>query len=155
MDFLKNNRRFSFKLDGTDAWSLDCRSEVTCAGDTVTTVCRFPGGLQITNVAKKYEKFDAYEWVNYLENTSEQPTGILSELWDSDCTLPLAHEDDRKYCAYQPDPKTATKVYAPVGSVWSQTDFSCNVDTMRDARRPNHIYPGETKEYTASGGRSS
>ncbi|MDD6876524.1 MAG: hypothetical protein PUD44_01865, partial [Clostridiaceae bacterium] len=82
MDFLKNNRRFSFKLDGTDAWSLDCRSEVTCAGDTVTTVCRFPGGLQITNVAKKYEKFDAYEWVNYLENTSEQPTGILSELWD-------------------------------------------------------------------------
>ena len=46
MDFLKNNRRFSFKLDGTDAWSLDCRSEVTCAGDTVTTVYRFKGGIQ-------------------------------------------------------------------------------------------------------------
>ena len=155
MDFLKNSKRFSFRLGGADAWASDYQSEVTCAGNEVTTVYRFKGGIQITNMAKKYEKFDAYEWVNYIENTSEQPTGILSELWDSDCTLPLAHEDDRKYCAYQPDPKTATKVYAPVGSVWSQTDFSCNVDTMRDARRPNHIYPGETKEYTASGGRSS
>ena len=57
--------------------------------------------------------------------------------------------------AYFPDTKTATKVYAPIGSVWSKTEFSCDVDTIRAAGRINHIYPGDTKEYSASGGRSS
>lgn len=155
MEFLKNNKRFSFKLGGMNAWDSDYKSEVTSDGDEVTTVYLFDGGIKITNIAKKYDKFGAYEWVNYIENTSDKPSEIISDLWDCDCTLPLKHEDNRKWEAYFPETKAATKVYAPTGSVWSQTEFSCDIDTIRDNRRINHIYPGDTKEYSASGGRSS
>ena len=88
MDFLKNNRRFSFKLGGADAWDSDYKYEVTSIGNEVATVYQFGGGIKITNIAKKYDKYDAYEWVNYIENTSEQPSEIISDLWDCDCTLP-------------------------------------------------------------------
>ena len=155
MDFLKYNKRFSFKLGGADAWDLDYQLSVTCDGKEVTSVYQFEGGIRITNIAKKYDKYDAYEWVNYIENTSDKPSGMISDLWDCDCTLPLKHEDNRKWEAYFPDPKNATKVYAPIGSVWSKTEFSCDIDNIRDNRRINHIYPGETKAYSASGGRSS
>ena len=135
---------------------MDYKSEVTSVGNEVTTVYLFDGGIKITNIAKKYDKYDAYEWVNYIENTSDKPSEIISDLWDCDCTLPIKHEENRKWGeAYFPDTKTATKVYAPIGSVWSKTDFSCDVDAIRDAGRINHIYPGDTKEYSASGGRSS
>lgn len=155
MDFLKNNKRFSFKLGGADAWDSDYKSEVTSIGNEVTTVYQFGGGIKITNIAKKYDKFGAYEWVNYIENTSEQPSEIISDLWDCDCTLPIKYEENRKWEAYFPETKTATKVYAPTGSVWSKTEFSCDIDAIRDNRRINHICPGDTKEYSASGGRSS
>ena len=155
MDFLKNNKRFSFKLGGADAWDSDYKSEVTSIGNEVTTVYQFGGGIKITNIAKKYDKFGAYEWVNYIENTSEQPSEIISDLWDCDCTLPIKYEENRKWEAYFPKTKTATKVYAPTGSVWSKTEFSCDIDAIRDNRRINHICPGDTKEYSASGGRSS
>ena len=155
MEFLKNNKRFSFKLGGMNAWDSDYKSEVTSIGNEVTTVYQFGSGIKITNIAKKYDKFGAYEWVNYIENTSDKPSEIISDLWDCDCNMPLKHEANRKWEAYFPDTKTATKVYAPTGSVWSKTEFSCDIDTIRDNRRINHIYPGDTKEYSASGGRSS
>ena len=155
MEFLKNNKRFSFKLGGMNAWDSDYKSEVTSIGNEVTTVYQFGSGIKITNIAKKYDKFGAYEWVNYIENTSDKPSEIISDLWDCDCNMPLKHETNRKWEAYFPDTKTATKVYAPTGSVWSKTEFSCDIDTIRDNRRINHIYPGDTKEYSASGGRSS
>ena len=155
MDFLKNNKRFSFKLGGMNAWDSDYKSEVTSIGNEVTTVYQFIGGIKITNIAKKYDEYDAYEWVNYIENTSDKPSEIISDLWDCDCTMPIKHEENRKWEAYFPETKTATKVYAPTGSVWSKTEFSCDIDTIRDNCRINHIYPGDTKEYSASGGRSS
>ena len=155
MEFLKNNKRFSFKLGGMNAWDSDYKSEVTSDGNEVTAVYLFDCGIKITNIAKKYDKFGAYEWVNYIENTSEQPSEIISDLWDCDCTLPIKYEENRKWEAYFPETKTATKVYAPTGSVWSETEFSCDIDAICDNRRINHIYPGDTKEYSASGGRSS
>ena len=87
MDFLKNNKRLSFKLDGQDAWDLDYETEITEDGNTITTVYSFKDGLKVTNIAKKYDKFGAYEWVNYLENTSDKCSGIITELWDCDCAL--------------------------------------------------------------------
>jgi alpha-galactosidase len=155
MEFLKNNKRLSFKLDGQSAWDLDFESEVTEDDNILTTVYRFKSGLKVTNIAKKYEKFGAYEWVNYFENTSDISTGIISELWDCCCTLPLEHEEDRKWGAYFPDPKTAAKIYAPNGSVWSKKEFYCDIDAFKDNHHTNHIYPGETKRYSTSGGRSS
>ncbi|MDY3929608.1 MAG: alpha-galactosidase [Clostridia bacterium] len=150
MDFLKNNKRFSFKLDGENAWDLCFKSESTEEGNILNTVYCFKNGLKITNIAKKYEKFGAYEWVNYFENTSDMPSGIISELWDCECTLPIEHEENRKWVAHFPDVKSATKICAPSGSTCAAKEFYSDKN-----RRINHIYPGEKREYSASGGRSS
>lgn len=155
MEFLRENRRFSFNLGGVSAWEMDYKSEVTCDENEVTTVYHFGGGLKVTNIAKKYEKFGAYEWVNYFENTSDKPSEIISELWDCDCTLPITYEEERKWEAYFPDVKTATKIYAPTGSVWSCKEFYCDADATQSNSWENHICVGETKEYATSGGRSS
>lgn len=47
------------------------------------------GAIKTTLEVKKHEKFDAVEWVVWYENTSEQNSGILSEIKDIDAVLPL------------------------------------------------------------------
>ena len=155
MEFLKANKRFSFKLEDKNAWDLNYKSEINEDRDTLITEYYFESGLKVTNIAKKYDKFDAYEWVNYIENMSDTPTGLISELWDCECTLPLEHENPKKWEAYFPDVNTATKIYAPTGSAWAKDEFYSNIDVIRNNDRINHIYPGMTKAYSASGGRSS
>lgn len=155
MEFPKGNHLFSFRLDGVEAWTLDYTSEVENKDDALITSYFFPRGLKITNIVKKYEEYGAYEWVNFLENTSDMPTGIVSDLWDCDCELPLPHEEERKTETFFPDVKTATKVLAPSGSTWSKYEFYCDADVIEDNRRLNHICVGETKRYAASNGRSS
>ncbi len=155
MDFLKNNKRFSFKIGEKDAWDLNFETEVRENQNTITTVYTFENGLKVTNIAKKHEKFGAYEWVNYFENTSDMPTEIISELWDCDCTLPIEYEKNPEWVSYFPDPATATKIYSPTGSNWSAYEFYCDVDELADNHRKHHIRPGDTKEYSASNGRSS
>ena len=96
MDFLKNNPRFSFSYGGKVFAQMTYTMEQTCDANKITTVYTFPDGLRITNVTRR--QGGAYEWVNWLENTAETPTQILSELWDCDVTLPLpyhgVHESD-------------------------------------------------------------
>lgn len=155
MDFLRKNKRFSFKIDGVDAWTTDYNATVTENGNRITTKYEFANGLIVTNEAVKYENSGVYRWVNTFENVSDEPTGIISELWDCDVELPISHEADRKWVAYFPDVKTATKIYAPAGSVWSAKEFYCNIDEIFENVRTNHICAGETKEFRTSGGRSS
>ena len=47
------------------------------------------GAIKTTLEVKKHEKFDAVEWVVWYENTSEQNSGILSEIKDIDAVLHL------------------------------------------------------------------
>lgn len=155
MNFLKNNKRFSFKLNGENAWDLAFKSETVEEKNTLTTVYQFENGIKVTNIAKKYDKYGVYEWVNYFENTSDMPSEIISELWDCDCAMPLEHEENRKIEAYFPDIKTATKIYAPSGSKWTKKEFYSDIDKIENNARINHIYPGQKKQYSASGGRSS
>ncbi len=155
MEFLKNNRRFDFLYDGKSLNEYDFSIEQTKSNNTLTTVYSFADGLKVTNIAKKYENPTAYEWVNYFDNTSDKPTKIISELFDGFVEIPFEHEEQRKWEAYFPDFKTATKIYAPSGSTWSSDEFYCDVDRLVENRRENHIYPGETKEYATTGGRSS
>lgn len=157
MNFLKNNKRFSFKLGEKNAWELEFKTESKCSENELITVYTFKDGLKITNIAKKYNEFGAYEWVNYFENTSNMPSDIISELWDCDVELPFAHEDDRKWGAYFPEKETATKVYNPGGSTNCIKDFCCeSIDAIQDNFfRINHIETQQIKKYSASGGRSS
>lgn len=155
MQFLKENKRFSFCLGGKSAWEHAYKKEEKQEHNTLTTRYVFENGLVVTNVAKKYDKYGAYEWVNYFENTSNNPTEIISELWDCDVELPFETEENRKYQAYFPDEKHATKVYAPVGSTWNKYEFYCNADALYNNRYAYYLFPGETKHYATSGGRSS
>lgn len=155
MQLLKSSKRFSFKIGGKDAWETPHRTEVTEQDGVLTSVYYFENGLKVTNVAKKHAGYPAYEWVNYFENTANTPSELISELWDCDWNLPIAHEDDPKPTAYLPDKKTATKIYAPAGSTWDALEFYCQVDKCAGNRFPHHIRPGETKCYATSGGRSS
>lgn len=113
--------------------------------------------MRITNIAKKYEKFGAYEWINYLENTGSTPTGIISKLWDCDCELSLEYEEERKLSAIHPGPQNATGIFAPYGSMHTETDFHSDVDFCKGDYRPNYIEVGlnNIKRYSTSGGRSS
>lgn len=155
MEFLKKNKRFSFKLDGKNAWECIYETEIIENENALTTIYKFDNGLKITNIAKKYEKYDAYEWVNYIENTGDKPTGIISELWDGDCILPIEHEEPRKFEAYFPEISKATKVFAPIGSVCAPEEFYSDADVAKVHQRINHLYPGKVKTYSTNGGRSS
>ena len=74
MEFLKNNRLFDFIYGGKTFDECEFKVTQKQDGNTVTTVYDFADGLKVTNIAKKYENFGAYEWVNYFENTSSKPT---------------------------------------------------------------------------------
>ena len=155
MNLLKSNKRFSFKLDGTPAWELEHSVSVEEKENELIMAYTFGGGLKITNIARKYSKHGAYEWVNYLENVGDQPTGVISELFDCNITLPLEHEDTRKATAYIEDKNLATQIYNPTGSTWHALEFSTNVNEIRENNRINHIFPGVTKKFTTNTGRSS
>lgn len=155
MKFLKENKRFSFYLGGKSVWDLAYEKEEKQENDTLTTRYVFKNGLVVTNVAKKYDAYGAYEWVNYFENTSSASTEIISDLWDCDVELPAEHEENRKWEAYSPETKHCTKVYAPVGSTWGKYEFYCNVGALHGNTYTNYLFPGDTKRYATSGGRSS
>ena len=155
MEFLKSSRRFSFLYGGKNI----CDSKHTVSVDetdiSLKTTYIFEDGLKVVNEARKYSDFGAYEWVNYFENTGSAPTEIISELWDCDISLPMEHESERKWETNFPDASTATKIYSPSGSTWTKKEFYCNVDEIVENVRVNHIYPGKTKRYKTSTGRSS
>ena len=55
MNFIKNNKRFSFKLGEINAWELGFKTEIKSSGNELITVYNFENGLKITNIAKKYD----------------------------------------------------------------------------------------------------
>ena len=155
-DLLREGRQFSFLLGGKNAWETEYRQEQTETGNVFTSSYWFEGGLKVTNVARFFPEHGAVEWVNWFENTSGRPTPILSRIWDCHWSIPLGSEQaSDKTSDTAPPVEMATKVYAPNGSTWSAYEFYCDVDAVEDRRRHNHIEPGETMTYRASGGRSS
>lgn len=71
-----------------------------------------PDGLKITNIAKKLD--NAYEWVNYFENTSEKPSEIISKLYDCSINFPF-DEAEKKYTgAYHVGFEERVGLYAPI-----------------------------------------
>jgi len=152
MNFLKNNPRISFLYGGKSF--LDCTFErtVTENENELITVYTFENGLKLTNIAKKYDKYGAYEWVNWLENTSEHPTQVVSELWDCDCELPMEQDEPARWTAYQPDPEKVTRIYVPHGATCHLYDFCPTAD---ESATTHYIFPGQTKDYQTSGGRGA
>ena len=155
MDFFKNSLRFSFLLDGVASNELKYTVTERATEKETVTEYLFEGGLKVTSVLKKYGKYDACEWVNYLENTSNEKSGVISELFDCDVTLPIEKEEPPKKQSYIPPAELATKIYSPSGSTWNRKEFYCDVDEFSRNRFDHHIYPGVTKKYSPVGGRSA
>ena len=79
---------FSFKYGGRSSSLLDFKTETHLTDNGVTKVCALEDGLTVTNAVTFHG--DALEWVNYLENRGNEPTEIISELYDADVALPYA-----------------------------------------------------------------
>lgn len=156
MKFLTDVPRISFLYNGKNFEDCMLKKEVKERGNELITVYILENGLKLTNIAKKYTDYGAYEWVSWLENISDRPTSIISDLWDCDCEFPLEEDAPAAWTAYLPDPEKATKILVPRGSDNTLYDFYTaedNIETVHDI--VNHIFPGQVKEYHANNGHSS
>lgn len=153
MIFLKSNPLFDLLYGGTSFSELGYKVIQTEGANELTTVYTLNDGFKVTNIATK--NGDAYEWVNWFENTSDKPTEIISELYDACISLPLPHEEPLGWTAFQPEFDDVTAVYAPAGSTWSFDEFASFSDRNSNNRFDGQLPMGENKTFTASGGRSS
>ncbi len=146
MEFLRDNVRFSFLYGGKNAWEYSYIKNIEEKGNEIVTKYLFDDGLKVTNVARYHHKYNAYEWVNYLENTGDKNSQIISELWDCDCQVTVKHTEKRRRTAYIPNPDLTAKIYAPFGSLCWEKDFICT---------PAYIFADEERVFRSKGGRSS
>ena len=156
MNFLKSTPRFSFLYGGEEAFSLSPKTTVTERDNELTTEYLFPDGLKVTNIAKKHEKYGAWEWINYFENIGKENTRIISELYDGDFLLPMPHGEKLPSSPWTPKIEENTIIYNPNGSTTvDEFDFYTHVDDS--VKRKNFAFVGRSakKTYKSIGGRSS
>ena len=141
---------FSFCCDGETSDALlglaELKENEEVIGD-VKTICKeyyFPKGLVIKQIQKVFEKYNAVEWVLWLENKSEEPTGLITELNDCNYFAPFEY-DPIPEASFLPEKGTA-RIFNPAGS--SRTSYEFCSTTQ-------YIVPGQSYHYEASGGRSS
>lgn len=150
-----NENNFSFNYGGKSFNSIESKINREENGKVTTVEYLLPDGLKITRIETRYPEYDAFEYLTLFENTSDEPSDIISELFDSDSDLPLGGGREYKFTAYIPDKEHATRIYSPKGSTWEADEFFCDVDVYAHNSYQNHIYVGQTKEYKNVGGRSS
>lgn len=155
MEFLKKNQRFSLNYGGKSFSASDATVSMEETGNEFITTYKLKDGLVIINVAKKHEKFDAYEWVNYFKNTGDTPTEIISDLWDCNCEIPIGYSKQYSWTAYLDDPENETQIYAPTGSLCNNYEFYSNMNSITRSKYENLIFSGQSKSYSTSGGVSS
>ena len=114
--------------------------------------------LTVTVKTKKYEEYDAEEWVLWFENTGDTNTKIISDICDCDTVFPFEiDKSQRKTWGYIPD-KSDLCVISMNGMVesdryWENSaechlEFAFNYDYL--CKLPNG-----TKAFANRGGRSS
>lgn len=155
MDFLKNNTRFSFLYGGKDAFECSFTKNIKENENEIITEYIFEDSLKVTNIAKYYPKYDAYEWVNWLENIGNENTQVISELWDCDCEIPFKKAELRPWVPKLPDTDKITKIYAPQGANWSAQEFFSDPHEIKVNVYENLIFLNDSREYGDGNGRSS
>ena len=83
---------FSFLYDGKSIWTCEVQKKVSENENEIITELALSDGLKVTNIAKKHDG-NAYEWVNWFENTGSEPTKILSDIWDCDYIVPFEKDE--------------------------------------------------------------
>ncbi len=155
MEFLKNSERISFLYGGEDVFLNKFEKRIEEKGNELVTEYLFEDGLKVTNIAKKHPEYDAYEWVNYFENTGDKNTKLISELWDSDCDVKIGPADKYEWVADIKDIDYLTKIYNPRGSDNSAEDFSTDIRYMFENEYQNAIHLDLKKCFATEDGRSS
>ncbi len=153
MKSILSQKRFDFLYNDIPFSDLTCTAEQTQNGDALTTVYTLADGLKITNLLTWHG--DACEWVNWFENTSDQPSGVISRLLDACVTLPMAHEEFFERKAWQQEFENVTQLYVPSGSTWAWDEFACYPHRVDDVRFIGQAAPNRSRKYATSGGRSS
>ncbi|MBQ9747582.1 MAG: alpha-galactosidase [Clostridia bacterium] len=155
MDFLKKQRRWDFLYDGRSVWETDAVYGQTVSGNTAVSTLTVEGTLRVTNRAKKYERFGAYEWVSTFENIGTRPTGLITELFDAAYSFAVTDPPAVRK-AYIPPKESEVIMNAPFGSNLSVKEFYVNTDHLEKYFPCRyHLGEGMSYEYNAFGGRSS
>ena len=154
MQTFGDSRCFSFLYNEKQLDECNYRSELN--GEA--TVYDFESGLNVTNIVKKIDEFDAYESLLWFENIGDSDSGIISEI--NDCDMVFSFEIDktkRKPWGYIPD-KDDLCVISMNGMVeperyWENaaecaTEFTFNYDYLCKL-------PDFKKSFECRGGRSS
>ncbi len=147
MEFLKENKGFSFLYDGKPFEPLSVKREQKEPENGMRRTIRTytsGDGLVITQIVEEYPAYNAVKWMLYLENTGTRRTKVISNLYDCDCTFAIGKNPEQMKGYI--DKAGTSKVYKMQGSDKSKTDFMV-VDES--------IQPGERKTYACRGGRSS
>ncbi len=149
MQLFENPQHFSFTYGGIPFWNLEMETRTTTAGDERVWEYRLPDGLTVRHIVTLYPAYGACQWVTWFRNDADTPSQLLTDLCDCDLRFPLQAEPQPSGKAFLPG-KDTTRVYNPIGSLSIWRDFSC-CDEFYDTC----LRPGDSRRYTASGGRSS
>lgn len=152
-----DDRRFSFLYDRVPAYEILGEPEVMRERNETHYVYKLSDGLIFTHILREFSEFSAYEWVNCFEYTGEGSSGVISELYDCDISIPFGHAEPDSYTAYIPDQSGTTKIYAPRGGENVRDAFYCDPDALNGSgfRYENQLFAGQSRRYATSGGRSS
>lgn len=117
----------SFLYNGVPFSELDKQVEPMANGVKYT----LPDGLILTSTLKRYPDQRVFWWVNRWENPTEHDSGLVTDLWDCDVTVPFA--PDPKPCRKDRqdtwEPQTF-RVYEAKGSVAGWDDYSSSYVRM-------------------------
>ncbi len=153
MQFLKDKTLFSFSYGGKAFSELELSVEATEGENSLTRVYTYENKIKFTNIL--YKRGYAYEWENFIENITDTPSEVITDLCDANVTLPMNGEKPRPWGAYQDEFKDATAIWSPKGSLWCYDEFTSFPDTKNGNYYDGHIYAGESRRFATSGGRSS
>lgn len=142
--------RLSFCYDGNP-------THITCPGADSTA--QLPGGLTVTTTVRRYAEYGAVEWVSWLENTSDAPTGLISALWDCDAVWPCPADEALPGLAWLPRADGVVRIFPTNGSNCGDDTLDFSMPADRSGSMDDYIHDlrgeGKTLRYASVGGRSS
>ena len=132
----------SFLYDGVPFAALDKQVEPLSDGVRFT----LPDGLVLTCTLRRFPAAGVIWWVNRWENPTDHASGLVTDLWDCDVTVPFAPDvrptrRDRQD-VWEP---TSLRVYEIKGANVTQDDYSASCKRLWD---------GDTYKTSCQAGRS-
>ena len=155
MAMLPESDLFSFLYNGRPSGECAVSRTVTKTAAGETRTAAFPGGLRVATVITPHPAHGAVEWVNYLENTGDSPTGVIGDLRDCDISLPLPYEAPVRWTAVRPSPVEVTHIFVPKGSNLCADEFDYRRQAEDSFDAATMLFPGQRRAFSSVGGRSS